>query len=130
MVTYFCEPVAPVDKDWETIAPDIILIWSGCCSWQQRTWEDYRTPPSLTYLCFSSSAHHSLCLGNPLDQSLLTSSFLSSAGPSHASGLRGLGEASMRTEGESALALRQLGVDVIQEEGDMAAAAPSERRKT
>lgn len=26
MVTYFCEPVAPVDKDWETIAPDIILI--------------------------------------------------------------------------------------------------------
>lgn len=36
----------------------------------------------------------------------------------------------MRTEGESALALRQLGADVNQEEGDMAAAAPSERRKT
>ena len=130
MVTYYCELVAPVGKDWETIAPDIILIWSGCYSRQQRTWEDYRTPPSLTYLCFSSTPHHSLCLGNPLDQSLLTSSFLRSAGPSHTSGLRGLGEASMRTEGESALALRQLGAEVILGEGDMADAAASERRKT
>lgn len=54
MVTYFCELVTPVGKDWETIAPDIILIWSGCCSWQQSTWEDYRTPPSLTYEFLSS----------------------------------------------------------------------------
>ena len=36
----------------------------------------------------------------------------------------------MRTEGESALALRQLGAEVILGEGDMADAAASERRKT
>lgn len=58
--------------------------------------EGQRTPPFLAHLCCSSTAHHSLCPGNPLDQGLLAPSLFYSAVASCASG-----EGSVRTEGES-----------------------------